>query len=181
MRRLCIQIGWICLLLTGCSSVLVTDGFQGALPQLGARTVVWGNDPQTVSTATTWLQNRGLAIVERSRLQINLNEQAIDLTRTLKDEAAVLRTGKELGVDVIVFVDSVGDLRAPMVTVRGVNVKNDEVLWSGSARYTEYTECPPSQALADLTGHALSRAWGRGHSKRSWLASSHETCTVVEM
>ena len=121
------------------------------------------------------MQNRGLAILERSRLQIDLDEHVIDLTRTLKDEAAVLQAGKELGVDVIVFVDSVGDLKTPMVAVRGVNVKTDDVLWSGSARYVEYTECPPSQSLADLTGHALSRVWGQGCSKRSWLASSHET------
>ena len=47
----------------------ITDGFHSTLPNRNARLVVWGKHPSATETATTWLQKRGLKIVERARLK----------------------------------------------------------------------------------------------------------------
>src|SRR5437867_2581837 len=84
----------------------ITDGFRKSLPPPHARTVVWGGHPSATGTAVSWLQRQGLRIVERSKLQKVLDEQTIRLTHTSDDEAQVLRVGKLLGAEVVVFIDS---------------------------------------------------------------------------
>ena len=62
-----------CALLPPSPIYPITDGFHHSLPQPNTRIVVWGNSPVVMGTATTWLQKRGLRIVERSsRLRKNL-------------------------------------------------------------------------------------------------------------
>ena len=80
---------WLISLTVGCThpQYPVTDGFHQTLPQQNTRAVVWGDHPAAAGTATTWLQKRGLTIVERARLQQLFNEQQIRLTHTPDDEA----------------------------------------------------------------------------------------------
>ena len=69
---------WLILLIVGCAPRYpVTDGFHKTLPQQNTRAVVWGNHPAAAGTATTWLQKRGLTIVERARLQQVFDEQRV--------------------------------------------------------------------------------------------------------
>jgi hypothetical protein len=153
----------------------VTDGFHKALPQPNTRSVIWGDHPTAVGTVTTWLQKRGLTIVERARLQQIFNEQQIRLTHTPDDEAQVLRVGKLLGAQTVVFVDASfqKELRSHYyegsggaaivysagVSIRGVNVETSEVVWSGTARYPNPVG-GIEDALAKLTCQALATAWG---------------------
>jgi hypothetical protein len=162
----------------GCSAIPVTDGFHGQLPSPGTNTIVWGDDLATVGTATTWLHRRGLSVIERSSLQLGLEAESIQLNHTLKDEAAVLRTAKKMGVDEVVFVDLAGDLRAPMVTVRGVNVETAHVRWSGSARYTSFEARPPKDKLVNLTCEALAKAWGFRPAGKERFTSSQKMCAL---
>ena len=45
--------------------------------------------------ATTWLQKRGLSILERSLLYTNMETDHLELTYTLRDEAAILQAAKK--------------------------------------------------------------------------------------
>ena len=133
---------------------------QTVLPTKQAKVVVWGNDTRTADSAMTWLQKRGLVVIERGALKLSLDEKSLDFSHTLEDEAMILRVSKEFGIKWVIFVDRVGELRAPMVAVRGVNVETHQVLWSGNARYTQYSNQTPSDLLAKLTCQALATAWG---------------------
>lgn len=169
-------------LVLGCSCAVhypVTDGFHKTLPQPNTRAVIWGDHPTAVGTVTTWLQKRGLTIVERARLQQVFNEQQIRLTHTPDDEAQVLRVGKLLGAETVIFVDTSfqKELRSSYyadaykaeggthteysasVSIRGVNVETSEVVWSGMARYPNPVG-GIEDALAKLTCQALATGWG---------------------
>ena len=115
------------MLLAACSYPLVTDGFLTDLPKPGTATIVWGNDPSVVGVATTWLQRRGLSVVERSTLVIDVEEERTELSHTLKDEAAILQAAQKLGVQEVVFVDRGGDYRAPVISVRGVHIESGRI------------------------------------------------------
>ncbi len=172
-------LGWM-LLLAACSyPPPVTDGFQSDLPKPGTPTIVWGDDLSAVGTATTWLQKRGLSVVERSLLILDFESETMNLGHTLRDEATVLQAAKKRGAAHVVFVDRGGDYRAPMITVRGVDVESGRVQWSGSARYAAFETRPPKDTLANLTCEALATAWGLRPSGTKWFLSSYAMCGVA--
>ncbi len=148
------------VLLPGCMSLPITDGMHSVLPPKHAKVVVWGNDTRTSDSAMTWLKKRKLVVIERGALKLSMDEKSLDFSHTLEDEAIILRVSRELGIKMVVFVDRVGDLRAPMVAIRGVDVDNHQILWSGSARYPNYSNKTPSDLLVNLTCQALATAWG---------------------
>jgi hypothetical protein len=169
------NLGWI-MVLAACSSVPVTDGFLTDLPKPGTPTVVWGNDSSAVGVATTWLQKRGMSIIERSTLVIDVDIEGINSGHTLLDEVAILKAAKQHAVEEVVFVDRGGDYRAPMITVRGVHMETGRVHWSGSARYTTFETRPPKDTLADLTCQALATAWNFRPPGTKWFKSSEAMC-----
>jgi len=177
MRGAIGNLGWV-ILLAACSSPPVTDGFHIDLPKPGTPTIVWGNDPSVVGVATTWLQRRGLSLVERSTLVIDVAEERSELSHTLKDEAAILQAAKKLGVQEVVFVDRGGDYRAPLISVRGVHVESGRIHWSGSAWYSTFEPRPPKDSLAKLTCQALATAWNFRPSGAKWFISSEAMCTA---
>ena|SRR5215831_1313766 len=170
-------LGWV-LLFAACSSSPVTDGFLSDLPKPGTPTIVWGNDPSAVGVATTWLQRRGLSIIERSTLAVDFEQERTELSHTLQDEAAVLQAAKKFGVQEVVFVDREGDYRAPLIAVRGVHIQSGRVHWSGSARYSTFETRPPKDTLAKLTCEALATAWNFRPPGSKWSISSEAMCTV---
>lgn len=170
-------LGWV-LLLAACSSPPVTDGFLIDLPKPATPTIVWGNDPSAVGVATTWLQRRGLSIIEPSTLAVYAERERTEVAHTLLDEAEIIQAAKKLGVQEVVFVDRGGDYRAPMVAVRGVHIESGRVHWSGSARYSTFETRPPKDALANLTCQALATAWNFRPPGTKWFISSEAMCTV---
>lgn len=168
------------MLLAACSSPPVTDGFLSDLPKPGTLTIVWGNDSSAVGVATTWLQKRGLSIIERSTLAIDVDTNGIEFAHTLLDEVAILQTAKKHAVQEVVFVDRGGDYRAPMITVRGVHMESGRVHWSGSARYATFETRPPKDTLANLTCQALATAWNFRPPGTNWFKSSEAMCTVED-
>lgn len=188
--------------LSGCAYLPqypITDGFHHTLPQTNTRIVIWGNHPAVTGTATTWLQKRGLRVVERARLLQIFEEQHIRLTHTPDDEAPILRVGKILGAGLVVFIDgsstegisssySVGrygggggsqSVYSGAVSVRGVDVETSEVLWTGTARYPQQTGGGPEDTLMKLTCQALATAWGFRPSGDQAIASQ-SMCAVGE-
>ena len=182
MHNRILRLAWIAVLLGGCSHA-ITDGFRQDLPQPGTRTVVWGNDPAVVGVATTWLQKRGLSVIERGTLAQDIGAEADELLRTinvghtLKDEGIILQAAKKLNVQEVVFVDRSGEDRAPMVNVRGLRVETGEVHWSGSARYSSFQTKPVKHVLTKLTCQALATAWEFRPPGEKWV-SSQAMCEV---
>ena len=106
------------LFMAGCS-IPVTDGYHTQLPLSGERVLVWGNHTSPVNTAITWLGKRGISALDHVKLVESMDESALRRTRALSDEAAILRGARLVGVDEVVFVTYAGDVRAPMVSIRG--------------------------------------------------------------
>ncbi len=177
MKRAMCHLGWI-LLLVGCGSVPVTDGFLKDLPKPGTPTIVWGNDLSAVGVATTWLQKRGLSVIESTTLVADVDKERAELGHTLLDDAGILQSAKKLGVQEVVFVNRGGDYRAPMITVRGVLIESGQIHWSGSARYTTFETRPPKDTLANLTCEALATAWNFRPSGTKWFKSSESMCAL---
>jgi hypothetical protein len=173
-----IVMGQAGLLLVLCSCVPVTNGFHAELPKRETATIVWGDDLSAVGTATTWLQQQGLVVTERSLLAGTLDMEHRDMTHTLTDEATMLQTAKTMGVQEVVFVDRGGDDRAPMVSVRGVQADSGRVHWSGTARYDTFKTRPTKDTLANLTCQALATAWGFRESGTKWFTSSQAMCAI---
>lgn len=177
MKRALCNCGWV-LLLAACSSPPVTDGFLVDLPKPGTSTIVWGDDPSAVGVATTWLQKRGLSVIERSTLVIDLDAERTALAHTLADEAAILQAAKKLGIQEVVFVDKEGDYRAPLIMVRGIQLESGRVHWSGSARYPTFETRPPKDTVANLTCQALATAWNFRPPGAKWFLSSEAMCLI---
>lgn len=176
MRTFTIACGLMMAFFAGC--VPVTDGFRHDLPAADTLTIVWGEDVSAVGTATTWLQKRGLSVLDRSLLYTNLETEHVELMHTLKDEAVILQTAKKMGVQEVVFINRGGDARAPMISVRGVDVQVGRISWSGSARYATFEARPTKDALALLTCEALATVWGFRPAGTKWFLSSEKMCAV---
>jgi hypothetical protein len=133
----------------GCQEVPATHGSYHRLSAAPDRVLVVGNQPSAVSAAVTWLQSRGLSAVGTPM------PWEIPAAKDLVDGQA-----KELQAQAIVWVQQTGDLRAPMIAVRGIDVSSQAVLWSGYARATAYRSTPVADRVAMLTCQALEAAWG---------------------
>lgn len=140
--------------------------------------VIWGQPPSAVAVLVTEIQKGGHKVVERSRVQELLNEQRFRLTNTPDSEADLLRVGRLIGADRIIFVETTqssstassayyhpqygGGMNSQTlynvsVSVRSVNVENGEIRWNGTAWYPSPIN-NPDQGVAFLTMTALHRA-----------------------
>jgi hypothetical protein len=155
-----IAMGACLCMLIACTTVPVTDGFHKTLPIAGTRTVVWGNHSAVTATATTWVLHQGLAVIEHAKVREVLAESPDFETSSVK-EVAVLNAAKRLGAQTVVFATQSGDVRAPMVSVRGIELDSSQIAWSGHARYPAYVKRPFSDLLTELTCQALATAWGK--------------------
>ena len=175
VQTLCV-VCMAAMLLVGCGRTIhpLTEGFHLQIPEKGTRAVVWGNHEVAVGAAVTWLQRKRLRLVERARLHEVLKEQRVQLTHSPEDEADILRVGRLIGANWVVFIDTkmrsnertaVTQYRADAwveyhlsVTVRGVDVESGEILWSGRAHYPKGVNNPEA-GIIYLTDNAFDRAW----------------------
>lgn len=141
------------------------------------RYVVWGNHSGASHTAIERLQRDGHTVVERARLQEIFEEQKIRLTHTSDDDASILKIGKLVGADRVVFVETSdtpqvlsrafvgaygGASRSETVhnisvAVRAVNLETSEIRWSGHATFSQPVN-DPDAAMTLLTIAAINRA-----------------------
>ena len=166
---------------TGCADVYpVSAGSHSKIepvnPDKPPRAVVGGNHPVVIDAATQTMQEMKVQVVERARLKEILNEQKVRLTNTSEDQTDLLRVGRLLGADQIIFADATvnskevqrvvdsygGNTKAETVyqlsvSVRNVSIETGEVRWSGTATYPKAVT-NPDEGLIDLTRHAMSHA-----------------------
>ena len=141
------------------------------------RFVVWGNHSGATHTAIERLQREGNTVVERARLQEIFEEQKIRLTHTSDDDASILKVGRLVGADRVVFVETSdtsqvlstafvgaygGASRSETVhnisvAVRAVNLETGEIRWSGHATFSQPVN-DPEAAMTLLTIAAINRA-----------------------
>jgi hypothetical protein len=145
----------------------ITTGFW-APPPPGARTkglrfIVWSNHPLITNTITAWVQH-GNTVVERARFKEILDEQHIRLTYTPDDDADILRVGRLLGADRIVFADA---------TIRE---EQQQMSVGPSAPWYWEDYYGNLQSTPGMPG--LSRAWTQYHVSVSVRAVNVETGEV---
>ena len=188
------------LFLAGCAHTLypIASGSHANLPpkckEKPRRVIVWGNNPSVVNTAIEFYQQSKCVVIERAQLQTILKEQQMRLTFTPDDEGDLLRVGRLVGADEIVFTEastnSAISSRAFVnqyggrgrtdtvyhlsVAIRAVKVETGEIYASGSARYEAAVNNPES-GLVHLTMSALSRAYCKIEEGYSW--SDKSGCT----
>jgi hypothetical protein len=152
------------------------------------RFVVWGNHAGATQAAVELLQQSGQTVVERARLQELFDEQQIRLTHTSDDDSRVLKVGRLVGADRVVFVEAsdrsevvsgayVGPyggasrsntVHQVSVAVRAVDIANGEVRWSGHSTMTQAIT-DPEVALPMLTKAAMSRATCALERGNEWI------------
>ncbi|MCA9471852.1 MAG: hypothetical protein MRJ96_05245 [Nitrospirales bacterium] len=184
---------FLCLFmwLAGCANTLdhvnlepKTVGYQAPIPAAGTRVVVWGNHSMAVDNASMWLHQQGLVVLDRTRLQLGLNDKGVRLTGSSKDWGTVLEGAKRVGADLVAFVEvsnvkqgqkfTLSQVRsAPSfsltVELRGVNPQTGEVLTKSKAWQTGPAD-DPDLVIDDLTSRALVGAWKSESSEYKVLA-----------
>jgi len=175
-----------CVFLPGCTKVVypVTTGSHAPYSESENkphRYVVWATHPALSAGIVQFLQVNRQIVVERSRLESVFTEQRLRLTHTADDEAQLLRVGKLIGAERIIFADHTinhsyllfggdgGDLVS--VRVRAVDVESGEVKWSGSAWYPK-SVANVEDGIARLTSRAIWRALCPIEQGYTWTESS---------
>jgi curli production assembly/transport component CsgG len=161
------------------------------------RIVIWGNHPGMVSVAIEDFHAQGQTVVERSKLEALLKEQQVRLVYSTDSDADVLRVGKLIGADMIVFAEATstsalstsatynrgsGNARTSTiyhlaVALRGVTVETGEIQWTSTARFPGASE-QPELGLVTLTKAALARSRCQLNQGSRW--SNRLGCVVQE-
>lgn len=172
MRRTVTRFAWALVpILSGCATGTVLDeylpsepptvsGFPGAKPANLRSVVVWGNDDRAVAAASAWVKAQGLTVLHRDRLHEALGNKTAPEDVALISEGTVVSAANEIGADGVVFADRTGDVRPPIVTVKGVDARTGRLLWSGDARFETFYGLPNTETMTVLTDQALMTAWG---------------------
>lgn len=184
------------LLIQGCRTIYpVSTGshapFDQAAKDKKTRFVVWSNHPGVANTVTDMIQQKGYTVVERARIMEILNEQKIQLTHSPDDSADVLRVGRLVGADRVVFAEATvrkeaystahvgadyggarsGTVYHLSVSVRSVAVETGEIRWSGNSYYPGAVG-NPEQGLVYLTQSAVNRALCPIEDRYEWQDGS---------
>ena len=138
------------------NGVPVTDGFHSRMSEGNETVVIVGSNSIANSVATTWLQKRGLSVLERSQLDQLIAEQQIRLVRSSDDDAMLLHVGRIAGASQIVFIDTTSSA----VSIRAVDLESGKIGWTGSAHYRDMRIKEPGDPSMKLTCQALATAWG---------------------
>jgi hypothetical protein len=131
---------------------IFTDGMHRRLPTTQTKRILWRNDTEVGYTATLWLQKFGLTVIERAQLQHLLEEQKIQL-QYARDEDA-LNVGRLLGAKHIIYISA----KDYSVALRGVDLETAEIMWIGTAKFSEaYHQYPTNRSSAHVpgAGHSL--------------------------
>ena len=153
-----------------------SHAFNYSVMEKPHRYIVWSTHPTVTASVTQVLQSNRQTVVERAQLNRAFDEQRIRLTHTSDDETQLLRVGKLIGADQIVFADHTSDkdnrnLYRLMVRVRAVDVETGEIKWNGSAWYPERM-VEEESGLFKLAAVAMFRATCMVERGAKWTAYS---------
>jgi hypothetical protein len=152
------------------------------------RFIVWGNHAGAVSAAIAELQRNHQTVVERARLQEIFDEQKIRLTHSSDDDSSVLKAGRLVGADRVIFIEAsdrpqlesgyyVGPyggagrsntVHQVSVAARAVAIESGEVKWSGHSTFSTPIS-DPEAGIPILTQAAMGRAVCPLERGRVWI------------
>ena len=138
------------------NGVPVTDGSHSDISNGNETVVIVGDNSTANRVATTWLQKRGMSVLERSQLDQILAEQQVRLVRSSDDDAMLFHVGRIAGASQIVFIDTTSST----VSIRAVDLESGKIRWTGSAHYRDTRYKEPGDSSMKLTCQALATAWG---------------------
>jgi len=179
----------LCILVTAgliacaASRHIVTEGSRKRLLDHKARLAVWGLRPAVTNTVVAWLRNHGFAVMDPTEPQRAFDAEHLRVSRSFADEHHAVRVTKQLGVDLVIFTQSVvgetvvsspsataGGAPFPgpvpttfssaSVSLRGIEVASGELVLSAVARYPHQLTAAGPDTLAILACQALNTAWG---------------------
>lgn len=102
----CSQVPAVYTISTGSHIHLTDEELANRQKKPSRRFVVWGNHKGATNSAIQVIQRSGNSVVERARLQTIFEEQKIILTHSSDDDVNLLKVGKLVGADVVVFVET---------------------------------------------------------------------------
>ncbi|WP_455244178.1 hypothetical protein [Petrachloros mirabilis] len=155
----------------GCTPSPLSNGTFKQLPTSETPLIVWGHQPAVVNPAVLWFRAQGVPVIESSVVREYLLKHA-DHETVMFDESAVLEAARAMHASQVAFVSQAGDLRAPAVFVRGVDVSTGEVVWIGTSRYSRFASDPVPHTLGLLTCHALEAV------RKTEAKSAEERCRM---
>ncbi|MGB0911173.1 MAG: hypothetical protein ACPGYT_12490 [Nitrospirales bacterium] len=148
-------------------------GFEAPIPRAGTRVVVWGNHSMAVDNVSMWLHERGLVVLDRTKMQQGFNGKEPRFTGSSKDWTHILEAGKQIGADLVTFVEvsnvkegqkfELSQVRSSptfslTVEIRGVEPATGEIVTKSKAWQTGPAQ-DPNMVIEDLTARALDGAW----------------------
>lgn len=157
----------------------ITSGSHETLPSSREGILVWGEEPLT-QAAVEWLIAHHYAAIIRPEAEFSQDKEQ---SHTFSDRKLALSVAQKMEADFVLFLDreesKYGALVEPRcddqfyvdVTVRGVSVPTDAVVWRGNAHYPHCVDLSRG-TFQSLTCQALATAWGLRPSGQLEIPSS---------
>ena len=171
MKQRSLMWGWLAIIAMtiGCRAEIhhpVTTGSLKALPSSGERVVVEGNELAVVNAVATWLEDRGLIVIEQNKLPQYLGNDTPRQCGADCFRKAMIEGARALGAEELISTQS-SRLQAPdrlAVSLQGFSVRTGEDLWNASGQlvipYTALNEEQITHELATIACHTLATMWG---------------------
>jgi len=120
--------------------------------------VVWGAPQEAVAAAETWLGDRGLVVIDRTKTESQ------SCRSDCPDDAAV-KLGKALHADQVVLLRTSTDQDPTRVkaSIRSLGALTGEEMWQAVASETLPSQASEGEISAErvkVVCHALATAWG---------------------
>lgn len=140
------------------------------LPREGTSVIVWAieqkskyvgpDDKDAEQEAVRWLQEHGMVVVRRSRVEEVLEEQQLSLEND--GTASLLSVGKVTGALQVILLQAYSD----RVMIRGVATETGVMAWSGTGQYQQAVDEIDSKerkarARDSLTRRTLDAIWSK--------------------
>lgn len=159
-----ITMGFI---MSACASrePIYTSASYSTLPASGGRVSVVGNNMAVLATAETWLQDRGLHVIDRHAAQGNAAASTGTPCHEWCDTTATLEAARTVGVDyVIIFKASMEHAPERLsIIIKSLATKTGEEIFQAESRESLSNDRmdteDKSEALNHLTCHALATVW----------------------
>jgi hypothetical protein len=164
LRLSLITIG---LIMSACASSepIYTSASYSTLPAPGRRVSVAGNNMTVLATAKTWLQDRGLYVIDKNVSQENTVASTSTPCHEWCDTTATLETGRTVGADyVIIFKVSMEHAPERLsIVIKSLATKTGEEIFRAESREflsgDRMDAEDRNEALNHLTCHALATVW----------------------
>jgi hypothetical protein len=156
------------IIMSACSSrePIYTSASYSTLPASGGRVSVVGNNMTVLETAETWLQDRGLHVIDRNAAQGNAAASTGTPCHEWCDTTATLEAARTVGADyVIIFKVSMEHAPERLsIIIKSLATKTgNEIFQAESSR--EFLSSDrmdaedKNETLNHLTCHALATVW----------------------